>query len=245
MDASPLPQIRVRGPDGQSFDVELTKDRLTIGRLQNYNDLALQPDLQKWISRVAHCIVEYESGSWWVTHNGSVNPISLQHDQAVAIVRGRAVLADGDVIRILANLTESSEATYWELTFQDPLHTRPAPMTPRSSSLEYDWIQAKLFRVDGPNRVEIPHLRPQEHKLVRYMDQRNRANGGVPVMCTYEELVAAVWGEGDEAYGRTDADVQRLALDLRRKIEPDPGNSQFLQTVQGLGYRLVTRPLSR
>jgi hypothetical protein len=27
------------------------------------------------------------------------------------------------------------------------------------------------------------------------MDQHNRANGNVPVMCTYEELLGAIWGE--------------------------------------------------
>lgn len=27
------------------------------------------------------------------------------------------------------------------------------------------------------------------------MDQRNRAKGNAPVMCTYEELIMAIWGE--------------------------------------------------
>ena len=82
-------------------------------------------------------------------------------------------------------------------------------------------------------------LRPQEHKLIRYMDQRNRANGNVPVMCTYEELLVAVWGE--EPY-HTEAEINRLVWELRQKLEPDSKNPQFLETVRGMGYRLVTRP---
>ena len=109
----------------------------------------------------------------------------------------------------------------------------------RSSYLEYDWLQAKLFVTDGTHHVEIKSLRPQEHKLIRYMDQRNRTNGSVPVMCTFEELLAAVWG--DEP-AHVEAEVNRLIYDLRHKIEPNPKDPRFLETVRGLGYRLVTQP---
>jgi DNA-binding response OmpR family regulator len=154
------------------------------------------------------------------------------------VVAGQARLYEGDCIRILGKLTEKGKSFYWELTFSDPLGTRPASgRTLRDSCLKYDWIEARLFRIDGSTRQEIQDLRPQEHKLIRYMDQRNRTNGNVPVMCTYEELLTAVWGE--EAY-HTEAEVNQLVWRLRQKLEPDAREPQFLQTIRGLGYRLVT-----
>jgi DNA-binding response OmpR family regulator len=74
------------------------------------------------------------------------------------------------------------------------------------------------------------------------MGQRNRADGQVPVMCTFEELLAAVWGEEPL---HTEGDVTHLIYELRQKLEPNPKEPQFLQVVRGLGYRLVTRPLTR
>ena len=54
-------------------------------------------------------------------------------------------------------------------------------------------------------------------------------------------LIAAIWGE--EAL-HTEADVNHLIYELRQKLEPNPKEPEFLQTVRGLGYRLVTRPLT-
>ena len=71
------------------------------------------------------------------------------------------------------------------------------------------------------------------------MDQRNRRNGFVPVMCTYDELIEAVWD--DDAYGHTEADINRLVWELRKKIEMDAKEPRFLETVRGLGYRLITQ----
>lgn len=155
------------------------------------------------------------------------------------MVQGRAHLTSGDTIRILGKITEAGVLLYWELTFHDPLGTNKAEHAPGISYLEYEWIQARLFRVEGSTRLEIADLRPQEHKLIRYMDQRNRANHHVPVMCTYEELLEALWGDDDT---RTEAEVSHLVWELRRKLEPNLKEPRYLQTVRGLGYRLVTGP---
>jgi Transcriptional regulatory protein, C terminal/FHA domain len=236
-----LPFLEVEGPEGQQFSVELTKDRVTIGRFREFNDVALEPDPQQLVRRKVHCAVESDPQGWWVLDNGSVNRTFVQRGPAVAVVVGRAPLTDGDVIRVLGRLTEAGQAIYWEITFRDPLGTRSAGYMPSVAYLEYDWIQAKLFRVDGRDRQEIRDLRPQEHILIRYMDQRNRANGHVPVLCTYEELIAAIWGE---EITHTEGEVNRLVWELRKKCEPDLKEPRFLQTVRGLGYRLETRPLS-
>ena len=238
-----LPFIEIRGPDGQEITVELSGERIRIGRLSEFNDIALEPDPQQLITRMIHCAVEREGGNWWVIDNGSVNKTFLRSGQTVKIVDGRAPLNHGDTIRILGKLSESGVPNYWELTFRDPMKTFRAEGSLPVSYLEYDWIQAKLFKVDGLKREEVDNLRPQEHKLIRYMDQRNRANGNEPVMCTYTELIEAIWG--DESFGRTENEINRLAWELRQKIESDQREPKCLETVRGLGYRLVTRPLTK
>ncbi|HEU5348597.1 MAG TPA: winged helix-turn-helix domain-containing protein [Ktedonobacterales bacterium] len=37
--------------------------------------------------------------------------------------------------------------------------------------------------------------------------------------------------------------MNHLVWELRRKVEPDYRNPRFLETVRGLGYRLITHPL--
>ena len=249
-----LPYLEITGPEGQQFTCELSKERLSIGRLTELNDIAIEPDPQQLVTRMAHCSIERLAGGWWVVDNGSVNKTFLRSaacgrsSNCVKIVEGRASLADGDVILILGKLTEEGKAFYWELSFHDPMKTFRAEVAPRLAYLEYDWIQARLFRVEGQNRSDVSDLRPQEHKLVRYMDQRNRANGSgdeysVPVMCTYDELIKAIWG--DEEFGHTENEINRLVWELRQKVEPDQKEPRFLETVRGLGYRLVTRPLTK
>lgn len=167
-----------------------------------------------------------------------MNPTFIRKQADLEMVHGRALLGEGESILLLGKLIEGGDPLYWELTFSDPLGTKPAGYHPPLVILEYDWAQAKLFRVHGQTRQEIHDLRPQEHKLIRYMDQRNRANDNVPVMCTYEELLAALWGEESQ---HTENEVNHLVWELRKTLEPEPKEPIFLQTVRGLGYRLVTR----
>jgi hypothetical protein len=234
-----LPQLEVRGPDGQHFTVEILKDRVTIGRFPEFNDVALSPDPQQLVTRKAHCAVERDSLGWWVVDNGAVNKTFLLIEEELEVVYGRALIIDKSVICILGHLSEDGRPTYWELTFLDPLGTRAAITPSQTTHLEYDWQQARLYRTSGSKREEIRGLRPQEQKLVRYMDGRNKSNRDVPIMCTYEEMIGAVWD--NEAY-HTEVDINHLVYELRRKLEIDPQNPQFLETVRGLGYRLVSRP---
>lgn len=235
-----LPFLEVQGPDGQISKVELTKDHVTVGRFHDFNDVGLEPDPQQLVTRKAHCTIDRDAEGWCVTDNGSVNRTFLRRGQNMEVIAGRIQISDGDIIRILGRLSKDGKPVYWDLTFRDPLKTQPAnpKMVPRETPyLEYDWIQAKLFRINGVNRREISSLRPQEHKLIRYMDQRNRANGNVPVMCEYEELINAIW---EEDATRTNTDVNHLIWELRQKLEFDPKEPEFIQTERGLGYRLFT-----
>jgi DNA-binding response OmpR family regulator len=239
--AAMRPYLDVVGPDGQQRKVDLAPDRVTIGRLHELNDVALEPDPQLLVTRQVHCVIERDDGGWWVVDNGSVNGtfVLRGHARSMEQVQGRVSITDGDTIQVLGVLTDTGDARYWTLTLRDPLRTRPvSALIARAPCLFYDWLQAKLYRVEGSARIEIT-LRPQEHKLVRYMAQRNQTNGGVPVLCSYDELIAAVWG--DEAM-HTQDEVTHLVWGLRGKVESDRNNPRLLETERGLGYRLRTCP---
>jgi len=82
-----LPFLDVSGPDGQQFHVELANDRVTIGRFEQFNDVALEPDPQQLITRKVHCAVERDTHGWWVVDNGSVNRTC--HLSSAASIRGK------------------------------------------------------------------------------------------------------------------------------------------------------------
>jgi hypothetical protein len=237
-----FPYFQVVGPNGENFRVEMKTDRITIGRYQEFNDIGLNPDPQKLVTRNVHCSVEHNRLGWWVVDN-SVNRTFVRREKEteMVVVHARAMLQEGDCICILGKKLGDDRSVFWELTFHDPQGTTPNTSDELwEHALEYDWIQARLYRIEGRMRREISPFRPQEHKLIRYMDSRNRANGDIPVMCTYEELIKAVWGDEPQ---HTDSEVSHLVWTLRRKVEVDYKNPRYLKSVSGLGYRLVTRPL--
>jgi DNA-binding response OmpR family regulator len=58
-------------------------------------------------------------------------------------------------------------------------------------------------------------------------------------VCSKDDIARAVWPEyEDDVY---DYQVENLVRRLRTKIEPDPTDPQMIQTVRGLGYKLVAR----
>ncbi len=87
-----------------------------------------------------------------------------------------------------------------------------------------------------------PRLTPLEHSLIRYMDQQNKNNNNVSVMCTYDDLITAIWEEYSETH--TKNDVIRLIWGLTKKLEIDPKSPKFFQNIRGMGYRLLNRPIS-
>ncbi|RNF36043.1 response regulator [Paracoccus methylarcula] len=94
--------------------------------------------------------------------------------------------------------------------------------------LRYDTEKAELWQGDAPLR-----LTGTEQALLR----RLAASPGQPVSRT--ELIEDLGrGSGEESENSERAiDVQMTRL--RRKIEPDPKEPRFLQTVRGAGYMLV------
>lgn len=246
----PGASLLVRSPTGQERTVDLSGERVTVGRAApgHRPDVDLGPDPRQWIGRT-QCSLHLSGGIWSVRDNATVNSTLLLRNGTTSPIDDDARLHDGDELRILGDLAPDGTPRYWRLRFVDPHSTRGAPfvLTPDAPvaeppCLEYDPVAARVYRRAGGERVEIHGLRPMAHRLVRQMMQRQR-DEGVPVLVfTYAELAAALWGDPrgwSRPGAHTREDVRDVVSDLRRGLEHDPAHPGILQTVRGVGYRLV------
>jgi two-component system, OmpR family, alkaline phosphatase synthesis response regulator PhoP len=79
-------------------------------------------------------------------------------------------------------------------------------------------------------------LTPTEYRLLEVLVRR------AGKVASEQELVQEVWGQ----YRSEDtALVRRYILMLRKKLEADPSNPEYILTVRGFGYRLGTGPLPK
>jgi len=98
----------------------------------------------------------------------------------------------------------------------------------------------------GPVRVGAAEIDFQSHRLTR--DGRVLETSAKEIellrylvghrgeVISRSALLAAVWGHESGTVTRT---VDNFIVRLRRKLEPDPANPQFLLTVHGRGYKLI------
>jgi two-component system, OmpR family, phosphate regulon response regulator OmpR len=107
-----------------------------------------------------------------------------------------------------------------------PATAAPGPRMIRLGALSYDVDSATLTREGAPVR-----LTATESQLMRIF----AAKLGQPM--GRGELVARLGREGLQAKARA-VDVQITRL--RRKVEEDPKNPRYLQTVRGAGYMLAS-----
>ena len=233
-----LPYIVLSTIDGKEHKFIMDKDKIIIGRLNDLNDISLQPDPHQLVTRYMHCSIETKNCSSWIVDNASKNGTFIENNKIIQRVKGEVRLQDNDKILILGDVKEDGKSVYWELLYKDPLATTKFEKS--TPVLVYDWIQAKLFINTGDEQIVVSTLTPMEHKLIRCMDQRNKSNGNIPVMCTYDELISALW---DDGYSHTMNDVNHLVQGLRKKIESDFRNPVFLVNIRGMGYRLITNYL--
>jgi DNA-binding winged helix-turn-helix (wHTH) protein len=240
--ASPA-QLVVTGIEGtEAATVDLTGERVTVGRLSEANDVALAPDPERLVTREAHCSFEREGTRWFIVDGGSVNGTFLRRGSQLHRVVERTALHDGDVVCVLASLTDSGEKRFFELQFlssPDSQATRPVAEQMREC-LEYDPDEARLLLVRDGQKHEL-QIRAQAHRLVRYMVERNVAIGGTPALCTHDELMEAVWA--DEPM-HTRVELAKLFWELRKKLEPFDAE-HLIENERRLGYRLRTCPPTR
>jgi hypothetical protein len=237
-------RILVFDPEGKSLaEMPLSGGRLSVGRLADANDIALQPDPQRLVTRVAHCTVVREGDRFAVVDGGSVNGTFLERGGELERVVGHSPLKDGDVICVLAAIADDGTRTFFRLAFRsgaDSQATRAVAVHDAKRTeacLRYEPAEARLVLVSGAERHEI-EIRAQAHLLVAHMSGRNEAIDGAPALCTHEELMHAVWG--DEPM-HTRAELAKLIWELRKKLEPF-GAEHLIVNERRRGYRLRTCP---
>ncbi len=231
------PTLVVRDPDGRAYaSRELTGERLTVGRLADLNDLALEPDPQQLVTRQKHFVLERDGAKWFVTDHGSVNGTFVRRGGEMERISDRKELRDGDVVCVAGRLLTPETPKYWEFRLDDPARTRAASIIPRPAYLQYDTDTGRVYVIRGNERDEIT-VRPQAHRVVRYMAERNGKAGESAVLCTHDELMKAVWA--DEPL-HTREDLNRIFWEIRKKLEPY-GADEIVESSRGLGYRLHTR----
>lgn len=98
----------------------------------------------------------------------------------------------------------------------------------------YDATENRLLRQADGERLEVS-LSPQQHRLVAYMAARNHEAGGKPVLCSRDELIAAIWGDEPDHLPQ---DLAYLVHQLRARLGTDPGEVPLIVNERGRGYRL-------
>lgn len=97
------------------------------------------------------------------------------------------------------------------------------PETLEAGNLEMD-LKRRLLRRNG----ERVHLSPKEFDLLAYLMQ----NQGIPL--THTRLLRSLWGP---EYGNELEYLRSYVKALRKKIETDPANPQYILTEPWVGYR--------
>ncbi len=101
------------------------------------------------------------------------------------------------------------------------------PVMIRSAGLEID-LQGHRVEVDG-NQV---HLTPNEFKLLAALARHPGQ------LFSREQLVDHLHGDLFNSFDRS---IDSHIKNLRRKLETDPSNPRFIETVYGEGYRFIER----
>ena len=86
----------------------------------------------------------------------------------------------------------------------------------------------------SPQGFDTAHLTEKEFLMLEYLQSHPDE------VCSKDDLVRAVWPE-DLIYERgiRDDSLAQLVRRLRVKIEPDPSQPRYIQTVPGRGYRFT------
>ncbi len=109
------------------------------------------------------------------------------------------------------------------------LRRRPATV-PIPARYRFGDVEIDFERLRAERQGRALELSAKEFDLLGLLVRRRGE------ILTRDEILKQVWGYDDPPLTRT---VDTHILKLRQKIEPDPANPSFIQTVYGAGYRFA------
>jgi DNA-binding response OmpR family regulator len=169
--------------------------------------------------------------------------------EVTQIVRADKTLATTPIIMLTARTEDTDKIVGLELGADDYI---PKPFNPREVVARVKALLRRVRLDQSPNTA--PHVLVNDG-LKLDLDQRTLtvdsqlveltrtefnlleaflSNPGFTL--TRDDLLEKSMGYAYEGLGRT---LDTHIRNLRRKIEPDPDNPKYIQTVYGVGYRLI------
>jgi DNA-binding response OmpR family regulator len=153
-----------------------------------------------------------------------------EQDALMALVGGEAEVDRQTLERLQAKgLVRGEEGLLFAPVFEGFVRRQRVTQRQRQEGVRVD-VESGAVWVDGR---PIPTLTDLEYRLLLLF------YGRLNKLCDKYQIVEAVWGE-DYIDQVDDARIDKLLSRLRTKIELDPRNPQYLVTVRGRGYKLVT-----
>jgi two-component system alkaline phosphatase synthesis response regulator PhoP len=160
------------------------------------------------------------------------------------LVRADPALAPIPIIMLTARVEDTDKIVGLEIGADDyvtkPYNPREVVARVRARLRSHGTVQPQVLRVSGlemnVERREVRvdgqpvDLTPTEFDLLRVLMQQ------AGYVLTRSELIRQGLGVDYEGLDRT---LDSHVRNLRHKIEPDPRHPTYLQTVYGVGYRLV------
>jgi DNA-binding response OmpR family regulator len=169
--------------------------------------------------------------------------------EVTQIIRADKMLATTPIIMLTARIEDTDKIVGLELGADDYI---PKPFNPREVVARVKALLRRVRLDQSPNAA--PHVLVNGG-LKLDLDQRALTVDSQPVeltrtefnlleaflsnpgfTLTRDDLLEKSMGYAYEGLGRT---LDTHIRNLRRKIEPDPDNPKYIQTVYGVGYRLA------
>lgn len=100
---------------------------------------------------------------------------------------------------------------------------------PAPSKLSFDGLEIDLENRSITTEKGSFELPPKEFDLLLFLAE----NQGK--ILTKQQIYESVWGE---EYVYDDSNIMAIISRLRKKMETNPGNPKYIQTIKGIGYRL-------
>lgn len=97
-----------------------------------------------------------------------------------------------------------------------------------SEKISYDVSKNEIFKGNDPLSQK---LSASEFRLLKFLALNPDR------ICEKDEIIKSVWKDSETQEGVTDQALEQIIYRLRKKIEDDPNNPKYIQTIKGRGLK--------